>query len=285
MRRDPDRRRRVERPSPARRSPGRFCAERFGPDDILVIRSTLPVGGTRRSIEAAGLPTARVFTNPEFLRQGTAIEDFVHPTRIVIGRFPDADARALDRGRRALRLDRGTASHRRHRGGRDHQERRERVPCPQAVVHQRDRIAVRGGRRRRRRGPRRDRRSIRGSGAPTCSRASVSAGAACPRSSSRWRWRVARSACRCTSRRLPPRQIWRPRTASRSASPTPSAASDGRTIALLGLAFKAGTDDIRDSPAIGWPRVSSPAGATVRGLRSGGSLERRGTRPGTRGRR
>ena len=68
----------------------------FGPDDILVIRSTLPVGGTRRSVEATGLPTARVFTNPEFLRQGTAVEDFARPSRIVVGRFPDADPVALD---------------------------------------------------------------------------------------------------------------------------------------------------------------------------------------------
>ena len=69
--------------------------ERIGPDDILVIRSTLPVGGTRPTIEAAGLPTARVFTNPEFLRQGTAVEDFAHPSRVVVGRFPDADPEAL----------------------------------------------------------------------------------------------------------------------------------------------------------------------------------------------
>src|SRR4249919_38238 len=70
--------------------------DRFGPDDILVIRSTLPVGGTRRSIEATGLPTARVFTNPEFLRQGTAVADFAQPSRIVVGRFRDADPDALD---------------------------------------------------------------------------------------------------------------------------------------------------------------------------------------------
>ena len=70
--------------------------DRFGPDDILVIRSTLPVGGTRRSIAATGLPTARVFTNPEFLRQGTAVADFAAPSRIVVGRFPDADPEALD---------------------------------------------------------------------------------------------------------------------------------------------------------------------------------------------
>lgn len=68
---------------------------RFGPTDILVIRSTLPVGGTRRAVEATGLPTSRVFTNPEFLRQGTAVEDFANPTRIVIGRFEDADPAAL----------------------------------------------------------------------------------------------------------------------------------------------------------------------------------------------
>lgn len=70
--------------------------DRFGPDDILVIRSTLPVGGTRRAVEATGLPMARVFTNPEFLRQGTAVEDFGRPTRIVIGRFDDADPAALE---------------------------------------------------------------------------------------------------------------------------------------------------------------------------------------------
>ena len=69
---------------------------RLGPDDILVIRSTLPVGGTRPTVEAAGLSTARVFSNPEFLRQGTAVEDFAHPSRIVVGRFPDADPVALE---------------------------------------------------------------------------------------------------------------------------------------------------------------------------------------------
>jgi UDPglucose 6-dehydrogenase len=71
-------------------------AGRFGPDDILVIRSTLPVGGTRRAIATSGLPTSRVFTNPEFLRQGTAVADFARPSRIVVGRFPDADPGALD---------------------------------------------------------------------------------------------------------------------------------------------------------------------------------------------
>jgi len=70
--------------------------DRLGPDDLIVIRSTLPVGDTRRVVEAAGLPTSRVFTNPEFLRQATAVHDFAHPSRVVVGRFPDADASSLD---------------------------------------------------------------------------------------------------------------------------------------------------------------------------------------------
>jgi UDPglucose 6-dehydrogenase len=61
----------------------------------LVIRSTLPPGGTRVAAAWWGGPTARLFTNPEFLRQGTAIADFMAPSRIVVGRFEDADEEAL----------------------------------------------------------------------------------------------------------------------------------------------------------------------------------------------
>jgi UDPglucose 6-dehydrogenase len=62
----------------------------------LVVRSTLPPGSTSLVVDWSGLPTARIFTNPEFLRQGTALEDFLNPTRIVIGHFPDADPEALE---------------------------------------------------------------------------------------------------------------------------------------------------------------------------------------------
>ena len=62
----------------------------------LVVRSTLPPGSTRLVAEWTGLPTSRILTNPEFLRQGTALEDFLHPTRVVIGHFPDADPEAID---------------------------------------------------------------------------------------------------------------------------------------------------------------------------------------------
>lgn len=43
----------------------------------LVVRSTLPPGATRLVVEWTGLPTDRIFTNPEFLRQGTALHDFL----------------------------------------------------------------------------------------------------------------------------------------------------------------------------------------------------------------
>ncbi len=62
----------------------------------LVVRSTLPPGSTQLVADWTGLSTSRILTNPEFLRQGTAMADFLRPTRIVIGRFPDADPAALD---------------------------------------------------------------------------------------------------------------------------------------------------------------------------------------------
>lgn len=39
----------------------------------------------------------RISTNPEFLRQGSAMQDYRHPTRIVIGTFPETGAEHLDR--------------------------------------------------------------------------------------------------------------------------------------------------------------------------------------------
>lgn len=55
-------------------------------DTTIVLRSTLPLGTTNGVAEWLGLRSlATVVTNPEFLRQGTAVSDFLHPTRIVIG--------------------------------------------------------------------------------------------------------------------------------------------------------------------------------------------------------
>jgi UDPglucose 6-dehydrogenase len=62
----------------------------------ISVRSTLPPGTSARLPAMLGrLDGSRVSTNPEFLRQGSAMEDYRHPTRIVIGTFPDTSAEHL----------------------------------------------------------------------------------------------------------------------------------------------------------------------------------------------
>jgi UDPglucose 6-dehydrogenase len=56
---------------------------------VIVIKSTVPAGTSRKvsTILARHLPPERfaVASNPEFLREGSAIEDFMKPDRIVVG--------------------------------------------------------------------------------------------------------------------------------------------------------------------------------------------------------
>ena len=54
------------------------------------VRSTLPPGFSARIPALLGRPDGeRVSTNPEFLRQGAAMQDFAKPSRIIVGRFAD----------------------------------------------------------------------------------------------------------------------------------------------------------------------------------------------------
>lgn len=52
---------------------------------ILVNKSTVPVGTAQWLAAELGRPDVAVVSNPEFLRQGTAVRDFLSPTRVVIG--------------------------------------------------------------------------------------------------------------------------------------------------------------------------------------------------------
>jgi len=67
---------------------------------VLVLKSTVPVGTHRRvsALVAGAAVRVRVVSNPEFLKEGDAVQDFLRPDRIVVG-VPegDEDARAVMR--------------------------------------------------------------------------------------------------------------------------------------------------------------------------------------------
>ncbi|GAB3490907.1 UDPglucose 6-dehydrogenase [Amycolatopsis cihanbeyliensis] len=59
----------------------------------LVTKSTVPVGTSRRIRDLLGREDLPVVSNPEFLREGTAVADFLGPDRIVVGSDDAAAAR------------------------------------------------------------------------------------------------------------------------------------------------------------------------------------------------
>jgi len=52
---------------------------------VVVNKSTVPVGSTRVVERVLDRPDVKVVSNPEFLREGSAVQDFLHPDRIVVG--------------------------------------------------------------------------------------------------------------------------------------------------------------------------------------------------------
>jgi UDPglucose 6-dehydrogenase len=61
---------------------------------VLVMRSTVPVRTgerVRARLDARGLAHVGYVSNPEFLAEGTAVANFTHPDRVVVGTFVEAD--------------------------------------------------------------------------------------------------------------------------------------------------------------------------------------------------
>lgn len=57
----------------------------LAPGTVVVNKSTVPVGTAARVLELIGRDDVFVASNPEFLREGSAVRDFMHPDRIVVG--------------------------------------------------------------------------------------------------------------------------------------------------------------------------------------------------------
>jgi UDPglucose 6-dehydrogenase len=64
----------------------------LAPESVVVNKSTVPVGSTRVVERALGRSDVFVVSNPEFLREGTAVTDFLKPDRVVIGADDQAAA-------------------------------------------------------------------------------------------------------------------------------------------------------------------------------------------------
>ncbi|MEX0701251.1 MAG: UDP-glucose/GDP-mannose dehydrogenase family protein [Planctomycetales bacterium] len=63
-------------------------APRLGPKAVVVTKSTVPVGTNRQIAQRLGEATGQtveVASNPEFLKEGAAIDDFTKPDRVVVG--------------------------------------------------------------------------------------------------------------------------------------------------------------------------------------------------------
>lgn len=81
----------------------RQLGQRMERDTLVIVKSTVPVGTSdrvrqalREELDARGVPfRATVASNPEFLKEGFAVDDFMRPDRIVVG-VEDGDTAARE---------------------------------------------------------------------------------------------------------------------------------------------------------------------------------------------
>ena len=74
-------------------------AKNISDDAIIVIKSTVPVGTFSKIKDVVAKNTNKKFhivNNPEFLKEGSAVEDFMRPDRVVIGHQDEYAANAMN---------------------------------------------------------------------------------------------------------------------------------------------------------------------------------------------
>jgi UDPglucose 6-dehydrogenase len=67
---------------------------------VVAMKSTVPVGtgaAVRHRLDERGLANVGYVSNPEFTAEGAAVHDFMHPDRIVVGAFDQADGDVVER--------------------------------------------------------------------------------------------------------------------------------------------------------------------------------------------
>ena len=248
---------------PTSRRPRREIAPLLPPEAIVVNKSTVPVGSTKVVERVLGRRDVYVVSNPEFLREGSAVHDFLQPR-------PHRRSAATTR-RAAIRVAvavprRRRAAHRHRPGlGRDDQVRRQRLPRHEALAS-----STPSPRSARRVGA--DVNDVvlgmgydKRIGHDSCKPGPGWGGSCFPKDTQRAgadrrRRRATTSTC---SRASSPST-----TSSSTGSPTRSCraaggALDGRRVAVWGLTFKARTDDLRDSPSLAIIARLQAAGAKV----------------------
>ena len=83
-------------------------AENLNEYKIIVTKSTVPVGTNQMIIDRVKSKTNKTFdvvSNPEFLREGKAIIDFFNPDRVIIGYKSDKARKIMENVYRALRIN------------------------------------------------------------------------------------------------------------------------------------------------------------------------------------
>ena len=230
----------------------------------LVMKSTVPAGTgehIRAALGARGLDGVGYVSNPEFLAEGTGVHDFMQPGPY--GR------RRVRRGR--WRRPRGAASGNRHprrplrRGERgDDQARRERVARPPGSASStKSRTFASSSARTWRRLPAASV-STTGSALISCGQASAGEEAASRRTRSRSsNWpRTPATTSSCSTAVIEVNELQKRRIIQKLQRHTGKLR--GKTIALLGLAFKPNTGDMREAPSLVLAARLVAEGAEVR---------------------